>query len=240
MGGILAMNYLLGSGFYGGQKEREFAEIWGKCLRRYLSQKPEIIVILTVGDSDVSRPAWNRFSSEWNMFPQWVRLSGNNGHVGQLMGGEKTGPLCGWSAALLWLCMTAYANESDLLFYEQDVLAFGDWFGQLQKDLGDGKFIWGKKMVSEPFMHGANSIVYIRHDFLLTFVKEYIECGNESDPDRVPETKFRMIEMKYPQASRRLSFPCDRERPIPWEAPVWYAQKITDEEMDEIYRRGLL
>lgn len=231
------MNYLLGSGFHGGQKEREFGVIWANGLIKYCSVIPEHIAILSVGGSE---PYKRLFHVDGWPQEEIVHLKGNNGHVGQLMGGEKTGPLCGWSAALLWLCMTAYANESDLLFYEQDVLAFGDWFGQLQKDLGDGKFIWGKKMVSEPFMHGANSIVYIRHDFLLTFVKEYIECGNESDPDRVPETKFRMIEMKYPQASRRLSFPCDRERPIPWEAPVWYAQKFTEEEMSEIYRRGLL
>lgn len=234
------MKYLLGTGFYGGQQEQNFHDVWSLCLTRNCSQKPDKVVILSVGGIGSQFGLFSILQKAGWPQPQEIILSGNPGHVGQLMSGDKPGPLCGWSATLLWLCVTAYANESDLCFCEQDVLAFGDWFGKMMEELGDGKFIWGKKMQTAPFMHGANSIVYIRHDFLLTFVQEYIACGNEADPDRVPETKFRMIEMKYPHESRRMSFNFDRERPINFDEPVWAAQKIIPEEMAEIYRRGLL
>jgi hypothetical protein len=89
-------------------------------------------------------------------------------------------------------------------------------------------------------MRGSNSIVYIRHEFLLPFIQNYIALGNESDPDLVPETKFYRIQLLFPDKVKTLSYGCDRCRPIPWDSPTWYAQKFTDEELAEAKRRGLL
>lgn len=232
--------FILGSGFFGGHKEREFAEIWGECLRKHLSQKPESIIVLSVGDSDISRPAWRRFLPEWGMFPQWIRLNGNLGHIGQVMSGEKPYLMCGWSGALLWLAMTAYNNESDLCFVEQDTLAFGDWFGQMMEDLGDGEMIFGHKHEGPPWMHCEQSILYIRHSFIPTFIADYISLGPESNEDLIPETKFRRIEMLHPNKVSRLSFGPGRVRPINFDSLPLYAQKFSDEELSEVYRRGLL
>lgn len=140
----------------------------------------------------------------------------------------------------MWLCLTAYANESSLLFVEQDCLVFGDFYKQMMEDLGDGMMVFGRKMKSEPFMHCGNSLIYIRHEFLLTFVKDYIGLGTDGDTENVPETKFRKIEMMHPDKIRRLSFGCDREKPIPFDGPVVYCQKLTDDELEEFRKRGRL
>lgn len=232
--------YLLGSGFFGGAKEREFMDLWAKTLVKNTSVKPADIAILSVGDSYLNEPALDHFHRAWGIFPEKVRLQNNLGHVGQLMSGNKPQQLCGWSGALLWLCMTAYNAEMDCCFVEQDVLAFGDWFGQMMKDMGEGSMVWGHKHTSEPHMRGSNSIVYIRHEFLLPFIQNYIALGSESDPDLIPETKFYRIELLFPDKVKRLSYPCDRERPIPWDLPIFYAQKLLDEELTEAKRRKLL
>lgn len=228
------MNYLLGSGFYGGQKEREFALQWEYSLTRYTSVAPKEIFILAAGGS---KPPIGLFDeTDWPS-PVVIGLSANLGHVGQLMSGEKTQQLCGWSAALLWLCMTAYNAELDVAFVEQDCLVFGDWFGKMMEDLGDGQWIFGHKHESEPFMWASNSIVYIRHEFLLTFIKEYIALGSDGEHDLVPETKFRRIELLYPLLTRRLSYGQDRTRPLDYDAPILYAQKLTNEELEEFRKR---
>lgn len=233
----MEMRYTLGSGFFGGQPEREFSVIWSNNLMKYCSTIPEKIVILANGGSE---PFKRLFGGDGWPHEEIVHLKGNLSHVGDLLSGNKSHWMCGWSVALLWGAMTAYANETHFLFYEQDVLAFGDWFSRLQEDLGDGQWIFGHKHPSEPYMWCSNSIVYICHQWIPTFISEYCKLGPEGDHDLVPETKFRRIEMLYPNETRRLSFGVDRCRPIPWDNLPFYAQKISPDEMQELDRRGML
>lgn len=231
------MSYLLGSGFFGGQKEREFSVIWGNCLTKYCSTIPDKVVILANGGSE---PFKRVLGMDGWPNEEIVHLKGNLGHIGQILSRDKPHLMCGWSGVLLWLAMTAYNNETDICFVEQDTLAFGDWFSQMMGDLGDGQMIFGHKHEGEPWMWSEQSIIYVRHSWIPTFIMEYIRLGGEDDPDLIPETKFRRIEMIYPKEIRRLSFGPGRVRPLPYDAPVWYAQKFSSDEMSEIERRGLL
>ncbi len=169
-----------------------------------------------------------------------IALANNLGHVGDLLNNSKPHEMCGWSAAVLALAMVAYCNETDMLYKEQDCLAFGPWVEQMYKDIGTKGMVFGRKMVNAPYMPCAQSLFLIRHHFIPEFVRRYIELGPERTADNLPEHKFAKLEELWPQHYARLSFGYDRERPINFDDPVWYAQKLTAPELEEIKRRNLL
>lgn len=173
-------------------------------------------------------------------FNNWARLSGNLGHVGDLLHGKKHHQFCGWSASVLALAMIAYAGELDFVYLEEDALAFGPWVTQMYSELGDGQFAFGKKMQSPPWMACSQSLFIVRHAFIPTFVKCYLMLGTDGNAENLPETKFQAIEERFPNECRRLSFTVDRERPLPYDAPVWSAQKFTPDELEELKNRKLI
>lgn len=227
------MNYLLGTGaFRDDHAAFAMRARWETCvLRTFASTPPEAIVTLAVGDAH---------PPEHYHLGQWLRLPGNLGHVGDLLNGSRPHKFCGWSAAVIQLAMTAYCAELDFMYLEEDCLAFGPWVQQTYADLGDGQFVFGRKMTSAPWMQCSQSLFLIRHAWIPTFVHAYLGMGKDGDPDNLPETKFARIEEMFPAECRRLSFGVDRERPLPYDAPVWFAQKLTPEEMTELVRRGLV
>lgn len=171
----------------------------------------------------------------------FITLSGNPGHVGDLLSGAKPHDFCGWSSAILALAMIAYCDESDLAYVEQDALVFGPWLERMYADMGDGDMVFGAKMTKPPYMACSQSLFLIRHRFIPEFVQRYIAMGKDGDPANLPETKFaRLEEQLGSERIKRLSFGVDRERPIPFDDEVFFAQKWTQEEIDEAKRRGLL
>lgn len=161
--------------------------------------------------------------------------------MGQLLNGEKPYSLCGWSASVLTLALLAYQNETDLIYKEQDCLAFGPWVERMYSELGDGQMIFGKKHESAPFMPCSQSLFLIKHAFLLTFISDYLALGTDADHGNLPETKFVRIEEKHgTEKIKRISWGCDRERPIPYDADVFYCQQIQPDEMQELKKRGLI
>lgn len=181
-----------------------------------------------------------QFNPMLKPYGQNIRLNGNLGHVGDLLNGGKPHEICGWSAAVLALAMIAYCNESDFIYKEQDCLAFGPWVEQMYADMGDANMVFGRKMKSAPWMPCAQSLFLIRHKFIPEFARNYIALGPENKVDNLPEHKFVKLEEASPKDYRRLSFGYDRERPITYEDRVFYAQKLTAQEFDELKRRNLL
>lgn len=169
-----------------------------------------------------------------------VFVSGNLSHIGSLLNGTKKHKLCGWSGIFLALAMIAYNEELNFAYQEQDCLAFGPWFEKAVEDMGDGKMIFGGQMKTEPFMAAAQSLVLIRHEFIPQFVSSYLAMPGEGDPNWLPETKFRRLYEADTQNYQLLSYGVDRERPLPYDDPVWYAQKFTPEEMTELKRRKMI
>lgn len=228
------MNYLLGTGWYRDTDEaRAWRGVWDRNLRRYVSCNRSRHITIAVGGA---------YPYDLCVYPlgQVIRLPHNLGHVGDLLHGNANHYLCGWSASVIALASLAYAGGTDLIYLEEDALAFGPWVERLYSDLGDGQFIFGAAMKSPPFMQSSQSLFLIRHAFLPTFIREYLSLGWDGHPDTLPENKFATIEARYRNECRRATWMRDRERPLDYDMPVWSAQKYTAEELAELRGRGLL
>ncbi len=230
------MRYLLGSSFFDGGKNgpdfrREFAPIWSKNVAKF-SRAPSRIVIISEGASKRPSVGWGT---------DVVRLTGDCGHCEQIIKGERPNEFSGWSASMTALAMIAYADMADFVYWEEDCLGFGDVIGQGYRDLGDGDLVFGRKMTSAPWMPCSQAFFIVRHSFIPLFVSTYLVMGGERDKQNLGEHKFCKIEQRFgSQKIRRLSFGVDRERPIPWDAPVWFAQQWTPAELEEAKNRNLL
>jgi hypothetical protein len=169
----------------------------------------------------------------------------NLGHVHDLIPGKSDKLLphefCGWSAGVIagvWLC---YVAGKDAMYKEQDTLCFGDWDNAAYEELGSGKFIFGRKHRSAPWMPCGQSFFLMKHDFIPDFVCHYLGMGKDGDVNNLPEHKFVEIEKIFGSGVvKRFSFGYDRERPINFNDRVWYAQKFTNHELEELNRRKMI
>lgn len=221
---------LLGSGYYddgSGWASWYHSNIWLPCALRYSPNKA--IKIIAVGGSV---PAIGEISA-------FVRLAGNLGHIHNTLG--KTEPrkdhrFCGWSATLIALAMLAYNDEADLLFMEQDCVAFGPIVSKMYEELGDGGMIFGGSKT----MPCAQSLILIKHEFIPEFVIAYMTGADERRLGDLPEMRFRKMMQRMPGKVRQFSFGVDRDRPLPIGAPVWYAQKLAREELLALREAGII
>jgi hypothetical protein len=222
--------FIIGSGYWhqDGMSEAasNFHKIWLNNISKYTDSP---IYVVCVGGC---RP---NFNDEREIL---ITLNGNCGHVGALINGTKNYPIGGWSASICLLAMLAYNNESSFVYAEQDCLWFGGVPERMYQDLGDKGMVFGAKMGAAPWMSCAQSTFLIRHSFILDFLRGYLFLPH--DKDMLPEDKFVKLEENSPNNYGRISFGVDRERPMPWDAEVWYAQQWTQEELDEAKKRGLL
>lgn len=234
------MSYLIGSGFSyrsGADKAKEFFEIWLKTIHRFAKPAPSRIVVVCVGGAIP-----DMISDDVDV----IQLEGNLGHGHHLIGKEtpaKPHAYSGWSGAFLSTAMLAYCNESDLLWQEQDCLAFGDYVGEMYRAMGTKDLLCGGPMKAQPFMPTHQSLVLLRHSAIPEFVTLYLLCGDERDPRRLVEHKFDRITKTMGTAFLPDHF-MDRMRPIPWDKlqdhKAWSAQQFTDSELDELRKRGLI
>lgn len=217
------MKYLLGTGRY------NVSEAWSKIWDYNDPDiEPSEIALIEVGSKSL-RAGYNEFITE-----------GNLGHVGDLLNGAKPHAFCGWSAAFIQLAMAAYCAELDFIYKEQDCLAFGPWVETMYRDIGDGGMVFGGKMKTAPYMPCAQSLVLIKHEFIPHFVWRYLGMGRDGVENNLPEHKFAAMLNSEPHHFKTLSFGYDRERPIDFDAKVWYAQKFTQKELDELKRRKMI
>ena len=229
------MKFTLGTGYY---RDPEFTQkYWLPNVMKYCQPLPESVVAICVGGAKFPLISVGKLSS--------VLLTGNLGHVGDLLNG-KDREFCGWSGAVLSLAMIAYCNETDFLFLESDCLAFGPWVEKTYEDMGAGDMVFGGKMESEPFMYCAQGLFLIRHSFIPRFVSEFIQMGPddrrnaEGKTDNLPEDKFHRLREAMSDRIKSLSFGVDRCRPIPYDSPVFYCQHLTQEELKTLHEKNLV
>lgn len=221
------MKYLLGTGRY--KVDAHWEALWMHHNIKGANPKPSGLMKLEVG------------VDEWRVLDNnRISIGANLGHVGDLLNGTKPHQFCGWSAGAIALAMLAYNSELDFVYLEQDALAFGPWVEQMYADMGDGNMVFGGQMKSAPYMPSAQSLFLIRHSFIPHFVWRYLGMGPDGDVNNLPETKFARMLANEPHHFRALSFGVDRERPLPYDAKVFYGQKFTQKELDELKRRKLI
>jgi hypothetical protein len=230
------MTYLLGTGYCHRPNAADAERMWAlwRANTAKASPAPHRVVVTAVGGAVPPRV---------DDTTDVIRLTGNLGHIHQLIGKEsphKPHMLSGWSASVLALAMIAYSDEADFLYKEADCLAFGPWVEQMYTDLGDGDIVFGGPMQSEPWMACAQSLFLVKHEAIPAFVAKYLAPGRDCEA-MLTEDRFPLL-AQGPQALavRHLSFGVDRERPIPFDAPLFYAQQLTRDEINALKGRGLV
>ena len=236
---MISNNYILGTGyFYNGSGKLDwFASLWLKNTFAYAFPAPERTIVIAVGNSVPPYPRLDVAS----MTPiDAIKLSGNMGHIHQYVGNSKPAAsahyhYCGVTSTFLSLASLAYANECDLVYKEQDCLAFGPWVQRLYTEIGDGGMIFGKgKLLS------AQSLFLIRHWHLPWFIAQLVNQGSERDVANLPEHKFSRMALINPEHVKQFSFGYDRDRPYDIKDEVWYAQKFTPAELRQLSEAGLI
>lgn len=227
---------VVGTGYVPRKDADKFAALWHRQVIRSLPDKHrEKIFVIHHGEPD-HNPLGSRAGV------QVVRAK-NLGHVHDLIGIKDKPPtrpeqeLCGWSASVMLLAMLAYNCERDLLYVEQDCLLFG----QVSKEIVAQAQREKRVMLfgSCKIMGAAQSLFWVKHEWLTRFVAGYLNLWPDNCKDRRPENKFEMLEKDHAGVGR-FNFGVDRDRPLPWEAPVWYAQQWKPHELDEAKKRKLL
>ena len=217
---------MIGTGYHErGEWTQKFARLWFANLLRYAPETKQVFVVCAGCEFPIKSD---------HITPI---LGQNLGHVGDYVSGQREGQLCGWSASIITLATLAFSMGEDLIFIEQDCLAFGPWIERAYTDMDDGEFVFGGPHNTAPYMPSSQSLFIARHSFLLEFIQRYLTLPK--DAVMLPEEKFLRIYEAAPEKCRHLSFGVDRERPIPFDAPVFYSQQHTLSELEELNRRGL-
>lgn len=220
-------------GFRGGDtaSKSEFFNLWVSNTLKY--SEPKRIFVINPNSLVLPNDLREDICS-------WIHLDHNFGHVHDMHGNDYRFRFCGWTQSFVMGAMLAYANNTDFIYKEQDCLAFGRWVERLYEDMekGSKKMLLG--MESFPGMRIEQSLVIIKHDFILEFLKELFDLPL---PDgglgkMLPEAKFASIMDKRPEIGQ-MSFGIGRGRPIIFDEP-FYVQQLNREELALLSNFGLV
>jgi len=224
--------FIIGSGFYHRPQQGDWAQwlfkLWLENTRQVCPYQ-DIYVLASGGCLPANLAPFN-----------FIGVNGNLGHIHNLLPGKADVQLpysyCSWTATVLALAMIAYNDCRDLIFKEQDCLCFGPWVSALYDQLGDRAMIFGKSK----HMACAQSLFLVEHSYIPHFVRHYLEFPDDRHIDWLGEAKFMHMADVNPHNVCQFDFGCDRDRPIPWDDPVFYFQKARPDELLEAQARGLL
>jgi len=236
-----ARHYLIGSGYVKNAKTpipaNEFADVWMENLVRYANPLPEKVVVLTAGGA---APFYRRPVDT-------IVCPGDLGHIKDKQEGRKNFDLVGWTPPMIATAMIAYNAVLDFIYVEQDCLAFGPFIERMYHDLGEGDWVIGRPLVTDKFVPATQSLFLVRHAAIWRFVRDYLAMGPDINDWRMEtkdrltgERKFALMRKRAPDKVKELSFGVDRDRPIPWNDEVWYAQQWKRAEFEEAKKRGVI
>jgi hypothetical protein len=174
----------------------------------------------------------------------WVELDRNYGHANDIRTGHITTKYCGATRAILNGATYALCCDADLYIYvEQDCVVYGrDFVRQAIADsdfdiyLGartkGGKGLFGG--VAAPMLQ--ESVIVVRRQGLERFISSLI-LAEESDGQLPPEVKKERDLFPF----GILSVPFGRSRPIDFSLPCFYAQHLSQDELEDFMRlEGIL
>lgn len=170
----------------------------------------------------------------------WIQMLENLGHVDSVPRDQQ---LTGWSASFLMGCMLAYHARADMIYLEQDCLAFGSWVDVLYGEIGNAGMITGHANTSGNSAGGdaggltAQSLVLVKNAYLLPFVQKYLAIP-ETDAVICNEDKFDLIGREGQITQTSMGY--DRSRPVNFSDSAFYMQQISAAELAELRARGLV
>ena len=227
--------YLCGSGYHrekhlGGRDE--FFPIWMRNLQKLTPLPQQLIIIADTG----ARPPMDDLSAAPPFPVTVIPLTGDLGNAHALLHGIKPHKFSGWTGAVCAAAMIAYCDELDFIFVEQDVLSVGDVIGRMYEEIGDAGIIYGKC----DWMPAEQSLFLVRHFYIPEFVRLFLSQGRQNVEENLGEHLFLKMTHENPTMWYQFSMQFGRNRPINFDEPVWYAQKFTPEELQELKRRNLI
>ena len=216
---------LIGTGFYAGPENiielGEFLSLW----RANTARVSDNIVIADNSEGFCTN------AEAYLPNCRHVRIWNNLGHAGDPISQTASTPLLGWSMSWMIPALIAYSEKCDFIYKEQDCLAFGDWLPIVRQ----GAATIGRNDV----MPCEQSLFYIRHDYILTFVRNYL-CLGEHDAVMSTEEKFRRVMEQSGGMVQFHDLPGGRNRPLPDLTKPFYLQRITPDEMQTLKNANLI
>ena len=219
------MNYTIGTGYFdNGSTSAEFFKTWIANTRKYAKPANGEIVVV-----NAASPSLEKFGGTW------LNMRCNYGHVKTMSPEEKYG---GWWLGFMTGALVAFQHGTDFIYKEQDCLAFGSWVEHMYAESRQT----GAGVIVGKFDHKykiEQSLVLVKRGSIMGLIQRYLAISG-SDIHPRPELKFLQIMKRYPRALAFMQMGCGRNRPIPYDAPCFYAQKLTQGEMQQFKSRGLL
>lgn len=161
---------------------------------------------------------------------------GDTGNCHALLNGIKKYTFSGWTGAVCAAAMDAYNDELDFVFAEQDMLMFGDCIGQMYSEIKNAGIIFGKC----DWMACEQSLFLVRHFYITEFVRLFLGEGPQNCEENLGEQIFMRLARKHTDMWYQHDLQFGRNRPIDFDRPVFYAQKITPEELGELQKRKMI
>lgn len=232
----MSKNYTIITGYWNGKNswrkesqeyKKYFFDVWYENTIKY--SNPKDIFVINSG---------SEFLPEKKL-GKWVDLSFNLGHVHDLDNNDyyikKFG---GWSMSFIIGAYICYANNTDMIYKEQDCLAFNQWVDTMYDELEKNN----KKMLFGNPSHSDNqgleqSLFLIKHESLLNFVNLYtsIKYNDSGVGNLRPEMKFRfIIDNFFNNVYSYIPFGFGRSRPNTKPNGPYYFQQINESELKDL------
>lgn len=174
----------------------------------------------------------------------WVRLAENLGHVHDQDKRAESIQFGAWSLSYLMGAMFAYNNRSDFIFKGQNCLAFGPWVDRMYQEMDDKNLLMLTGQTTANHYGIEQSLTIIRHEFIMPFLRHYMSImapDGAADQYIRPENKFLiLIREVFGNVIGFLPFGHGKERPVNFDAPVFYMQRIGADELEDLVRRGFV
>lgn len=139
------------------------------------------------------------------------------------------------AASMLMGAYYAYLNECDFMYIEQDCLVYG--LDRALESVQDKSICFGGGEFECSQGWAENSFVYVSYNFIPEFIERQNDIKFHAFKDgeyrQTPEITFNDLYAGF----AHWPFGYGRKRPIDFNQKVFYAQKLTDPELDEFLRK---
>lgn len=221
-------NWLIGSPR---TKTAAFFEIWYRQVHRCLAPQS---IVLTDSASPVPPPLAGKADV------LHIPLDRNYGHANDIRTGRIATQFCGFTRSVIVGAMIALACDADVYVYvEQDCLLVGEDFLAAATDGVDADILLGVPTEGGRGLDGGaaapmlqQSLMVVRRSALPRFI-DALASAPWTDGEVSPEETMRL---RLPPFGL-LAVPYGRSRPIDPLRSHFYAQHLTDAELDEVLRR---